>query len=302
MRRILTLLVLLVSLYAFPLSPAFSYYFQENGRWYFGRRTNSGNFGTEIVGIDVDSFRLISNSNDPFFCPLTPFAKDNNFVYHSGRQIEGANPQTWEIIFTEKVQRNLYSRDDRNVFFRGEKIESADRDTFEDISTGLRNYFYSRSIFGRDKNFVFRGAARTSYDVATFRELYRQEFTVDKLGVYYRDRLLVGSCFNDFRELWAYYTISNNRVFFKDSEIEDADANSFQVLAYFRGAPWFSIEHTIARDRNHIFINSQKFTEIDVEFAVIRESATVIGDRNGAFQIYSDWRSGIVSLVPIETE
>ena len=302
MRKILTTLFLLVSLCAYPLTPAIlPHYIQENGKWYWGVHSEK----IEVVGADVNSFRLVCT-----LCRGTPFAKDNYSVFFAGQRIEGANPHTWELIITEAVQRvqqHLYSRDDRNVFFRGQKIEGADRDTFEDITIGVRHIFSpSFSTFGRDKNAVFRGAVRTSYDVATFRKLSREGFMVDKSGVYFRERLLEGSCFTDFREESVYHTISNGRVFFRDLEIEGADANSFrfsmQRISPFALAP--AVEYTIARDRNHIFIDNQKMTELDVETFVVIDSCdwegAIVRDKNGTFRIRRGW--GEFSLVPIETE
>ena len=312
MKKFLTLLFLLVSLSAFPYSPAPTlYYLQEDGRWYFGIRTRDGAvWGTEIIGADAWSFRVvyrgcyrgcIRTSRRP-----TQFARDINYVYYSGQRIEDANPRTWQLIESEAVWRDLlYSRDDKSVFFRDKKIEGADRGTFEDIS------IRAPSTFGRDKNSIFRGAVRTSYDVATFRELRWRGFTADKSGVYYQDTLLEGSCFNDFREVLtplnssSPYIISNNRVFFKNHELKGADAESFQVLVFKDG--WTRIYYTVARDKNHVFINNQRLAEIDAETAVTSVVGraicdVMISDKNGTFRIRRDWETGVFSLIPIETE
>jgi hypothetical protein len=298
MRNIVTALFLLVALSAFSYFPAPpKRYFQQDEKWYFGNKTDNGVvYGIEIIGADVGSFRSVCHSRYLDACEITEFAKDNNYAYYLGQRIESANPQTFELI--RLMWKNLYSRDDKNVFFMTEKVEGADRETFEDIS------IVNRSTFGRDKNFIYRGAVRMPYDIATFRELRAQGFTIDKLGVYYRDTLLAGSCFNDFRELETYI-ISNNRVFFKDRELKDADADSFQIIEHIAG--WFGIEYSIARDKNHIYVDNQKLTEIDVETVVISDvghwRGTIVQDKNGTFRLKEDYDNrGFFNLIPIEIE
>ena len=289
MRKILTILFLLVSLCAFPstVSPT---YLKEDGRWYWA--------GTEIIGVHTRTFHIIYNRR-----LRTSFARDRRSIYFAGQRIEGVHRRTWELIIPTLAGQSgiVYSRDRRNVFFGSEKIVGADRDSFEDItfSAGWR-----ATRWGRDKNSIFRGAVRTFYDVATFREVSWQGFTADKSGIYYQDRLLKGACSNDFRILHRY-VISNNRVFFNDYKL-NADAKTFQVLAndpiMLSGVSRNAF--TIARDKNHIFKNSQKFTELDVEtFEIVYLShwnGAIVRDKNGTFQFHR--RSGVFSLVPIEIE
>ena len=272
MREIFTLLFLLVSLCTYPIVYISPSYFQENGRWYWGINDEYIDEREEVTGAHTRTFRLVCNSTNPYACFRTPFAKDRRFVYFQGQRIEGANPQTWEVIMI--MDRSLYSRDDRNVFFRGKKVKGADRDTFEDISSGRHWLFGRHSTFGRDKNHIF-----------------------------FRDKPLIGSCANDFRIL-DIYVVSNNKVFFQNRNL-DADAQSFQILEHI-GHEWFGVEYTIARDKNHIFIDSQKLTALDVETFEIVDvyywGGVIVRDKNGTFQIHHDWETEIASLVPIEIE
>ena len=296
MRKILTILFLLISLCAFPIVPVQNTYFQKNGIWYFGDSGSSrANRMTKVIGACYCTFHIVCNSTNPYACFHTPFAKDNNFVYYRGVQIRSANPQTWEVIVA--VDRSLYSRDDRNVFFRGERVEGADRDSFEDTGVERHSVLGRHSVFGRDKNFIFYGS-----------------------------KLLEGSCSDDFRILEDIYVVSNNRVFFRDREMEIADAESFQILAR-RGHPWFGVEYTIARDKNHIFIDNQILVaEIDIETFVVVDvnycaeidietflfvdtnycfdaiCDAIVSDKNGIFHIHRDRETGVFSLVPIEIE
>ena len=305
MRKILMILCLLVSLSVFPRQMPATY-FQEDGRWYFGFSNRTDN--TEVVGAHIPTFRLVCNGGSRA-CWSTPFARDRRFVYFQGRRIIGVHLRTWELIapIEGKGRFSLYSRDRRNVFFGGTKIEGADRDSFEDISSGLG---HRTPFFGRDKNSIFRGVFRTSYDVATFREVCIG-FTADKLGIYYQGKLLEGTCLNDFR-LLNLYVVSNNRVFFRDQKL-NADAKSFQVLAYKR-SPFSNasgLDFTIARDKNHIFIDGQKLAELDVETFVIVNlyyrsglfrGGAIVKDKNGTFQIRNYFGFRPFDLIPIETE
>ena len=144
-----------------------------------------------------------------------------------------------------------------------------------------------------------------SYDVATFRELSRPRFTADKSGIYFQDRLLEGSCSSDFRELSQHLTVSNGRVFFFDNKIEGADANSFRIVAQrFYPEIGFGIEYSfsITRDKNHIFLERQKMTELDAEtFVVIcanQRDGAIVRDKNGTFQI----RRWPFRLAPVEVD
>jgi hypothetical protein len=299
MRKILTLLFLLVSLSVFPRT-IFATYFKEDGRWYWGATS-----GTEVVGAHTRTFHIIYNGRS-----RTSFARDRRSIYFAGQRIEGVHRRTWELIIPTLTGQYeiVYSRDRRNIFFGSEKIVGADRDSFEDIT----NAGWRATRWGRDKNSIFRGAVRTSYDVATFQELCSwRGFTADKSGVYYQDRLLEGSCFDDFRIL-NLYIISNNRIFFNDHKL-NADAESFQILGYrhipIAGAAGFEL--TIASDKNHIFVDSKKITELDVEtFEIVDldyqlgriRGGPIVRDKNGTFQIRYYWQPGVFSLIPIETE
>jgi len=298
MRNVLIVLFLLVSVSA-AASRVYEGYTYKDGKWYF----QIGGRFTEIIGYDSLTFQIVHPTNPSVRMDLF-FAKDKNYVYYKGEQIDGANPQTFELIFFSE-----YSKDSKNVYYETKKLDSADVETFEWIPYVFnQGYGSTGNRYAKDKNFVFRSGVIIPYDAATF-QLLPWGFMIDKSGIYYRDKILKGSSSVNYRSLDTYM-ISNNKVYHKDIEIKGADANSFQIVKH----RWIdnignnTADYTIAKDKNFIYIDAQPFKQFDVKtFEIVsspilsysydydREenkwidrNAVVVKDKNGTYRIQKD--------------
>jgi|GEM_PF-6631034 len=302
MRNILIVLFLSLSVFAKAFSPILEYYVKIDGKWYFGF---NGRY-TEVVGADPSTFQSIGRYE-------AYFAKDKNYVYWRHERIEGANPETFVIVST------VWSKDDKNVFLKTKKINNADAKTFELIgSIFTPNYGHHGIGFAKDKNYVFQNGVVTPYDVVTFR-LLPWGFMVDKSGIYYRGHLLKGASPKNFRAM-DIYMISNNKVFYEDTEIKGADAASFRIVMHrdagMQTANHHRVDFTIAKDKTGIYINGEAFRNIDVEtFRIVTSpirppnfgsnekgewvdrNAVIMGDKNGIYRIVRLPYDGVVRLI-----
>ena len=136
----------------------------------------------------------------------TGYARTRNLVYHNGKVVPDADPQTFELFMTEVGM----ARDHRHVFFNDRLIAGADPATMVQIQGYAfkdRNSVYNEgrrieglsparvraSEFGSylmDDQRVFKnGIEIRGRDPSTFREL-QPPWTLDKLGVYYGDQIV----------------------------------------------------------------------------------------------------------------
>ena len=241
MKNIVIVLFLLVSVSAYSYELE---YVNVDGIWYFQipkgciqqERTL-----IEIVGIDPSSFEVIKYE---YGCcgwkDNTLYAKDNNHVYYKGVQIKGADPKSVETF----KSNSGYIKDKNYVYLEGKRI-----------------------IGGADPN--------------TFKPLEYAGYAVDRYGIYYNGTALMYSLPKNYRIFDVYvgveydgrrnpaYAISNNRVFFKANEIKGADAATFEVIEDLTIGS--NRIYTIAKDKNHIYIDNQIFTQLDVKtFKIVK--------------------------------
>ncbi|MCL2327141.1 MAG: TonB family protein [Bacteroidetes bacterium] len=223
MKNILIVLFLLVSVLGFssPIVYDEGYVKMENGKWYF--QVVGGNCGGEL------SFIEIVGIDNPSFKVIkckkgnygTWYAKDKNYVYYRGKRIIGADHNSVEIL-----EGWDYIKDKNYVYYDGKRI-----------------------IGGADPT--------------TFKVLECENYAVDRFGIYYRGTPLMYSLPKNYRFLGDFcptYVISNNRVFFQESEIKGADAATFEIVKVIVNRYF-----TIAKDKNHVYIDNQTFTGLDTK-------------------------------------
>jgi len=131
-----------------------------------------------ITGADVDSFRTMDNK-----C----YGVDKNSVYlasgsREGKtsyvKIEGANPDTFEIIDM------WHAKDFTGVYYKGIQIKGADPATFEAIN----------SIYAKDKDFAYYIEKKIpGADVKTFEVMQRGAYSKDSSFVYYKNVIIKGA-------------------------------------------------------------------------------------------------------------
>ena len=97
--------------------------------------------------------------------------KDKNNVYYQGTKIQGADPNTFDVL------ENGYFKDKNNVYFYEDKIKGADTKTFESLKYG-----YSKD----KKNVYYQGKKMQGADPKTFETNEGYEEAEDKNHKYLR--------------------------------------------------------------------------------------------------------------------
>lgn len=176
-----------------------------------------------ITEMDPETFELL-----PKDCgDQSNYSKDKNGVYHRndvgvlvvGEKIEGADPQSFELIYGEISghgqncdtstffpQFYTYAKDSKNVYYEGKLMKDVDIHSFEPIENG------NSHIYARDRN-----------------------------TVYYKDIKINGADPETFRVLWhpiyegcaqSHYAKDATSVYFKTLHVDGADPNTFEALIY----------------------------------------------------------------------
>jgi hypothetical protein len=128
---------------------------------------------TLVVGADPDTFSIDIGTWNPHFL----FATDKRGVYYHGEIVfMPKNPKTdfsvlgWEVSDCRGASYVMINNEDgtKTIYAHGYSrevgsksfvvVEGADPDTFETLYTG----------YAKDKNYVYNGSKRTSFDPATF--------------------------------------------------------------------------------------------------------------------------------------
>ena len=166
---------------------------------------------------------------------------DVNGVYYAGRKIHGADPETFELLDSNKREDgyggligdiNRYARDKTNVYYHGVIIAGADAKTFQLISTGG-----STDEFGKDAKHVFYLSSMIEEaNPSTFTPLTFQIKEGCRPGPYSKDA---------------------QHVFFGVHLIKDADHDSFMVDEWGSG-PY-------GRDKMHVFESGVLRADLDVK-------------------------------------
>lgn len=174
--------------------------------------------------------------------------KDRLHVYVNGKLMEGADPNTFELL------GNCYEKDKNNVYYCGEIIvKGADSDTFE-----VMDYY------AKDENHIYDdGEVIADADVKTFGRLspVDEYLFKDKNNVYHYDCPGQGyfPCFfkklenadpGTFETLSKIYAKDNKHIYYlgypdgsgESGIIKDADPNTFQYLS-----------ETYAKDKNNVY-------------------------------------------------
>ena len=208
------------------------------------------------------------------------YAKDKNFLYYQGERIEGADPDTFEIVGfhgihardknfvygyrakklswidanTFKIVSDVYFKDKNSVYYgEGKIIDNIDPITFE----------YLGGIYFKDRNSVWRsyyadeGGAIGSVsrikdaDPGTFQFL-EYGYARDKNFVYYNGDILLDAISESFEVLNQEYSKDKNFVYFVKDKIKDADSDTFEVVDY-----------TYTKDKNSVYYRGVKLNGVD---------------------------------------
>jgi hypothetical protein len=196
------------------------------------------------------------------------YAKSQTHVYYNQRIVEGADPQTFEVLHhlwardhsrvylyyhpvaqadagSFVMLNELFAKDANNIWTLPGIVRDADVATFEVLDQGAGNVGYAR-----DKHNVYflaqyLGKANIvrNADPATFRSI-GNGFGVDQERVFYGRTHLPKARPETWHPLQSFYSCDARRVFYQNAHLKDADARTFEVLPG---------EDIWARDRRHYF-------------------------------------------------
>lgn len=145
--------------------PDFDSLFKDKNHVYEIVPTQTNPKGYSITPYDPNTFSVIFSGNIGF--PNYTYMKDKNGVYFGNRKIVGADPNTFSVFTTPKLDPGSggyvlysYAKDNHAVYYSTENttdvVPNADPQTFEPIDT-----FGGRYTFrcGKDKNAIYSGTA-----------------------------------------------------------------------------------------------------------------------------------------------
>ncbi len=159
------------------------------------------------------------------------YSVTSKHVYHDGNILEHADPGSFTAIVGDikggNSHRIEYAKDAAGVYYRGSLIAGADVESFHQFKEPDRDY----SEYWIDKQRVYRrGAVVENADPYSFHRL-GPYFMADKKHVYYDGKLIYNAKATGSTILNGVILKSDNKVFFKNEEIVDADHDSFEYLA-----------------------------------------------------------------------
>jgi hypothetical protein len=165
------------------------------------------------------------------------YIKDKNGVYFDKEKIVGADPETFAVYTSPKLEAMKggliysYGKDKSNVYYNGQLVARANLQTFTPVySGGYYSYFY-----GKDANAVYDGPTTiTQADPKTFQVLWRPIYEGCGLTKYTKDA---------------------EHVFLKGSVVEGADAATFTPLINGYG-----------RDKNGIWEGARLRADLKPDF------------------------------------
>ncbi|MFC1615927.1 DKNYY domain-containing protein, partial [Patescibacteria group bacterium] len=222
--------------------------------------------GQEIVEADYDTFIPLQGG--------FTYAKDINNVYKFGEIINGADPETIEII------NENFTKDQNHVFWDIKMISGVDLNSFEPINSAISqdssNIYCEDGILTTDvENYQFvtenTGYATDSINVyfwctqlensdsSTF-EVVINDFAKDKNNIYYQG-FIIDMVQDTFEPLIKGYSKDATKVYFRYEYLPEADATSFEVVPYntYPDPALFCEEATMldAYDDNYCYYNGE---------------------------------------------
>jgi hypothetical protein len=187
-----------------------------------GKKVFAGSVPFLPQTVDAATFEQIEKSN---------YFRDKAHVYTAEKKIDGADPQTFEILPGNK---DVYAQDKSSVFFNGEKVEGCDVATHK-IIDGSRH---------RDGKSIFYGTKKVSDDAANFQALDSQ-YSRDSKHVYWQMDKISDDPANFIvfsNQGWDTYAKDSGAVFRCDRKIKNADVKTFTGLS-----------DRYAKDKNNVY-------------------------------------------------
>lgn len=231
----------------------------------------------EIISADVNTFKILDSTK--------MYAKDKNKVYFLGDIIEGADPNSFELL-----NKPYYTKDKNYVYLSSTKFCSYP-ETFSFIGNYYcKNKKYIYRPIGRgdkvtddvehfkllkeeglfdyaiDSKFAYvNGEKIENVNPKTYKPI-KQGFSKDDKQIFYLNKKIPISDYPSFEVLQLPYSKDNYRAYFREFIIEQSDPKSFKIL---------NKEAHCSCDTMHAFFQNEIIKNADLE--KIRKGLPVIG-------------------------
>jgi hypothetical protein len=198
------------------------------------------------------------------------WAKDKNFCYSGNTKLKDADCSTFEVL------NYTYAKDKTNVWTLEGRIPEAEAKTFEVCDYGKKSlgFTFVESAnnkkekresfapygFGKDANNVFyydfQGKPKVVKKAisSSFESLNDGYFGYDEKSVFCGKNILPKANPKSWKKLEDkyYYSKDQSTVYYFNSLIKDADAESFEVVIV---SSVFETPTQYAKDKNHYYLN-----------------------------------------------
>jgi len=225
---------------------ASGYYVRHGKVYYYGGFNNAS--VKELLGANATSFEVL-NEISQGQKSTSLFARDDKRVYYAGELLRNADAQTFKVLGSElgKDNNHVFSRTsvlsndpenfvelregfykDSKTVFMGDRIISDDPKNFSflEIMDGITYWSDSKGIIANDIRI-------DSADFHTF-WILRYGYSVDKDHVYLIEdaslKILTEIDPKTFRVLSQYYTMDENRVYWRGKVLPHSNPDSFKIL------------------------------------------------------------------------
>lgn len=194
----------------------------ETGGWLYGKDKNNVYFGPKMLeGADPDSFEVLK---------FGYYAKDKNKAWANGVLLADADGASFEFFFANSgngVPFRFAGKDKNNVYINNVKLQNSDSKTFSDV--GERLYGYSK-----DKNNVyFYDAIIPGADPETFVPVAQGVYYKDKNFVYYKNKVLESADVATFKAITgaqSWYAYDKNNYYKNDQAVAEATSPDLRVV------------------------------------------------------------------------
>ena len=220
----------------YKLTTAFNAHDENALYWTDGKKVYFR--GYEIKGADIESFEQFPGA----------WAKDKNHCYLTSTRLQNSDPTTFEVL------NFSYAKDKHNAWTMGGRIPDADVETFEVCDSGRKSLGFSikklqngqkikyETIvpygFAKDKNNVYYYDYQGKTNIvkkaisSSFQSLGDGYFGYDEKSVFCGRSAIPKAkpvSWKKLREEY-YYSKYENRIYYFNRLIKDADAETFEVI------------------------------------------------------------------------
>lgn len=228
-----------------------------NNQYSFSKDKNNIYFQNQkIPNVDAESFQVINQQ----------YAKDQHKVYWQNTIVEGADPNSMEIILYDTHEISFFFKDKHAVYNQGNKTDF-DLQSFELLTSQIAKdknnvyFIYDEYIVPINKS-----------DPASFM-MINKDYAKDKKHVYRLGSIIEGANPLTFKTLTEYYSRDDKNIYLMNFKIPQADVRSFKILN----------KRFTAKDNHHVYYKGTIIRGADPDtFIALNDSFSK--DKNGCYE------------------